>query len=94
LHALQQAGVRHAIVGGLAVAAHGYGRSTRTVDFLVADEAFEHHPGGIVTMRPGLPIQVSGVLVDFLSIEPHEAHLLDAVAVDGPNHRARKIVSM
>jgi len=72
---LSELGVRHLIVGGLAVAAHGYLRATRAVDFLVGDEAFEHHGGGIVTMRPGVPIQVGGVMVDHLSVQTVDAHL-------------------
>jgi hypothetical protein len=73
-------GVRHALVGGLAVGAHGYPRGTRDVDFLVGEEAFEQHPGGIVTMKPGLPIQVSGVAVDFLSMHEGEDHLAAALS--------------
>ena len=46
--ALKSAGVRHVVVGGLAVGAHGYPRATKDVDFLVGDEAFEHHPGGLL----------------------------------------------
>jgi hypothetical protein len=90
--ALQRAGIRHAIVGGLAIAAHGYGRSTKDVDFLVGDEAFEHHPGGIVTMRPGVPIQVSGVLVDFLSIDPDEGYLKDDLTTSGDIASANVLV--
>jgi hypothetical protein len=70
-------GIRHALVGGLAVGAHGYPRATRGVDFLVGDEAVEHHPGGIVTMKPGVPIQVDGVLVDLLSAQTDEGALHD-----------------
>ena len=81
--ALRDAGVRHLVVGGLAVAAYGYGRSTKDVHFLVGDEAFEHHPRGIVSMRPGVPIQVSGVLVDFLSIGKDEMHLEVALSTRG-----------
>ena len=81
--ALTRAGVRHLVVGGLAVAAHGYPRSTKDVDFLVGDEAFEHHDGGVVTMRPGVPIQVAGVVVDFLSIDASEPYLEAAVRASG-----------
>src|SRR5205809_2111996 len=66
--ALANAGVRHVVVGGLAVGAHGYPRATKDVDFLVGDEAFEQHPGGLVTMRAGIPIQVNGVAIDLLSV--------------------------
>lgn len=72
---LTRLGVRHALVGGLAVGAYGYPRATKNVDFLVSDEAFEHHPGGIVTMKPGIPIQIDGVLVDLLSAQADEAAL-------------------
>lgn len=72
---LTRLGVRHALVGGLAVGAHGFSWATKNVDFLVGDEAFEHHPGGIVTMKPGIPIQIDRVLVDLLSVQPDEGAL-------------------
>jgi len=73
--ALSQAGVRHSVVGGLAVGANGYPRATKIVDFLVGSEAFEHHPGGLVTLKQGVPFQVNGVAIDFLSIGPGEEFL-------------------
>lgn len=63
---LGKLGIRHAIAGGLAVGAHGYVRATADVDFLVGEEAFEHH-GVLVTFRPGVPIEVDGVRIDYLS---------------------------
>jgi len=63
---LEQLGVRHALAGGLAVGTHGYIRATAVVDFLVGEEAFEHH-GVLVTFRPGVPIEVDGVRIDYLS---------------------------
>jgi hypothetical protein len=74
---LTDLGIRHALVGGLAVGAHGFPRATKVVDFLVGDEAFEHHEGWIVTMKPGVPIQVGGVLVDLLSAQPDDGALRD-----------------
>ncbi len=65
--ALSGAGVRHLVVGGLAVGANGYPRATGDVDFLVGGEAFEHHPGGLVTLRAGVPFQVNGIAIDFIS---------------------------
>ncbi len=73
--ALTAAGVRHTVVGGLAVAANGYLRNTSDVDFLVGSEAFEHHPGGLVTLRAGVPFQVDGVAIDFLSPDATEGFL-------------------
>ena len=73
--ALSRAHVRHVVVGGLAVGAHGHPRATKDVDFLVGDEAFEHHEGGLVTLRAGVPFQVGEVAIDFLSPGPGEAFL-------------------
>jgi hypothetical protein len=73
--ALTTLGVRHAVAGGLAVGAHGYPRNTRDVDLLVGDEAFERHAGGLVTLKPGVPIQVDGVSVDLLSTGGDDAFL-------------------
>lgn len=77
--ALTSLGVRHAVAGGLAVGAHGYPRNTQDVDLLVGDEAFERHAGGLVTLKPGVPIQVDGVAVDLLSTSGSEAFLEDSL---------------
>ena len=50
--ALTALGIRHVVVGGLAVGANGYPRATKDVDFLVGDEAFEQHPGGFIRSSP------------------------------------------
>ena len=63
---LKQLGIRHALAGGLAVGAHGYLRATPAVDFLVGEEAFEHH-GLLVTFRASVPIEVDGIRIDYLS---------------------------
>jgi hypothetical protein len=81
---LARLGVPHALVGGLAVGAHGYPRATKDVDFLVGDEAFERHEGGIVTMKPGVPIQIGGVLIDLLSAQPEEGALTGVPVVPAP----------
>lgn len=78
--ALQHAGVRHVVIGGLAVGANGHPRATKDVDFLVGDEAFLHHAGGLVTMNPALPIAVNGVAIDYLAPRPDEDHLAGALA--------------
>jgi hypothetical protein len=65
--ALVQAGVRYAVAGALAVGANGHPRATKAADFLVGGEAFEHHAGGLVTLRSGIPFQVNGVAIDLLS---------------------------
>jgi hypothetical protein len=65
---LREAGIPHALAGGLAVGAHGYPRTTDDVDFLVGDEAFEKHAGGLVTLKVPL-IAVGNVRIDFVSLD-------------------------
>ena len=74
--ALADAGVRHTVIGGIAVGAYGYLRATRDVDFLIGDEAFESS-GLIVSFRPGLPIMVGGIPVDYIPVEEDEDFLED-----------------
>lgn len=78
--ALTRLQIRHVVVGGLAVGANGHPRATKDVDFLVGDEAFETHGGGLITMKPGVPIQINRVPIDLLSIEAGEEHLATALA--------------
>ena len=80
--ALTRVGVRHVVVGGLAVGANGFPRATKDVVFLVGDEVFERHPGGLVTLRPGVPFQVNRVAVDFISVEAGEGFLASALEAE------------
>lgn len=74
---LERMGIRYVAIGGLAVGAYGAPRATKDVDFLVGEEAFEHH-GPIVSFRAGLPISVNGVAVDPVSLGLDEGFLLAA----------------
>lgn len=69
-------GIRHALVGGLAVGAQGWPRATKDVDFLVDETAFERRPGGLVLLR--VPFEVGGVPVDSLAPSEHEPFLATA----------------
>ena len=76
---LNDLGIRYALAGGLAVGAHGYIRATSDVDFLVGEEAFEHR-GPLVAFKAGVPIEVDGVRIDYLSpvsLGPHLEEVLD-----------------
>src|SRR2546422_435792 len=76
---LNQLGIRHALAGGLAVGAYGYIRATVDVDFLVGEEAFEHY-GSLVAFKAGVPIEVDGVRIDYLSpvsLGPQVEEVLD-----------------
>ena len=68
---MRELGVRHALVGGLAVGAYARPRATKDVDFLVGSEAWPTS-GSIVSPIPGLPFRVGTVEVDTL-LAPAEA---------------------
>jgi hypothetical protein len=76
---LRSLGVKHALVGGLAVGAHGWPRATRDVDFLVDDSAFVKTESGLVILRAGVPVQAHGIAVDTISVRDDERHLLSAI---------------
>lgn len=85
--AYEQLGVRHVLVGGLAVGVHGHPRATKDVDFLVGPEAFQSS-GTIVSFRAGVPLASEGVPIDsILAPVTHDAVLAEALAdpvvVDG-----------
>ncbi len=69
--AFRKAGVRHTLVGGLAVGVRGYPRYTKDIDFLVGDEAFDHS-GLIVSPKAGLPIRYGTIDVDWVSMTDGE----------------------
>jgi hypothetical protein len=80
----REAKIRHALAGGLAVGAHGYPRTTEDVDFLVGDEAFVKHPGGLVTLKVPL-VAVGNVRVDLVSMDGTEEEREQArAALDHP----------
>jgi hypothetical protein len=76
---LRSIGIKHALVGGLAVGAHGWPRATRDVDFLVDDSAFVKAESGLVTLRVGVPVEAHGVAIDTISVRDDERHLLPAI---------------
>lgn len=97
--ALDRIGVRHVLVGGLAVGVYGRVRVTKDVAFLVGPEAFDS-VGVLVSFRPGVPLSAEGVPIDsILAPSEHEAvlnaALVDAVIFDGiPVIRAEALVYM
>ena len=76
---LRSLGIRHALVGGLAVGAHGWPRATRDVDFLVDDGAWSKTESGVVILRAGVPVEAHGIAVDTVSVRDDERHLLAAI---------------
>src|SRR4051812_35973788 len=60
VHALNEAGVRFIVVGGIAVITHGYGRSTQDIDFVIPLQADDIAKAfavlGHLGYRPRVPI--------------------------------------
>lgn len=83
---LRELGIRHALVGGLAVGAHGAPRNTTDVAFLVGLEAFEGS-GAVLVHRSGVPVKVGGVSIDLL---PAEEPLFER-ALDQAQQRAQSV---
>ncbi len=67
---LREKGVAHAVIGGVAVAAHGYVINTVDVDFLVRDASFFQGRSRLIALSPG-PTEFRGktldVRIDYLS---------------------------
>jgi hypothetical protein len=73
--ALTELGVRHVLIGGVAVGAYAKPRTTKDVDFLVGPEAWPSR-GLIVYPIHGLPVQVGDIAIDTL-LAPHEAPTIE-----------------
>lgn len=77
-------GIRHALIGGMAVGVHGHPRATKDIDFLVGSEAFES-TGSIVSFRPGVPLAAEGVPVDSILAPKEHATILDEGLAAAPS---------
>lgn len=66
--ALQRYGISHALIGGLAVIAHGYPRTTRDADFLLGIEALDMTDAEVDRLNAELPAGV-----DLLPVSEAEA---------------------
>jgi hypothetical protein len=67
VQAYERAGVRYALIGGVAAGAYGEPRATKDVDFLVGDEAFDT-VGSVISFRPGIPLEAHGVPIDSIPL--------------------------
>lgn len=75
---LSEAGVRHGVLGALAVGIHGWPRATSDVDLLLAPEAWTTGRDGSLTPRVELPEQIDGVSIDYLPISVAGDFLLES----------------
>jgi len=67
----RKTGVKHVVVGGLAVGANGYLRNTNNIDFLVDSNAFIFRDK-VEYVRSDLPIKYFGTRVNWVSLAPSE----------------------
>lgn len=65
--AYERAGVRYALIGGVAAGAYSQPRATKDVDFLVGDEAFDSF-GAVISFKPGIPLEAHGVPIDSIPL--------------------------
>lgn len=89
--AYRRAGVRAVLIGGLAAGAYGRPRSTKDIDFLVGDEAWDS-AGIVISLKAGIPQEAAGVTVDNVPIHIryralYERALSEAVESDVPGVR-------
>ncbi len=78
---LRKLGVRHALIGGLAVGVHGHVRATKDVDFLVGGEAFASMSPRLV-FREELTDLVRIGFIDLMSVPPDLTQLDGELAIE------------
>lgn len=66
---LQASGVRHAVLGAIAIGVYGWPRATKDVDVLLGDEAWHKDIGGGLTPLVDLPEKVLGIGIDYLPLD-------------------------
>ena len=78
---LRHSGVRHVVVGGIAVCCNGYSRTTNNVDYAVGTGAFEHRNKALY-LRPDLPVKYLGIPVHYVApTNPFEQAMLEQYLV-------------
>lgn len=74
---MRRSGIRHCLVGGLAVSCNGYSRTTSNIDWAVGDCAFNYQDKGLF-LRPELPIKFTGIPIHYVaSTNPFEKMMLE-----------------
>ncbi len=74
---LKSIGVRHMLIGGLAVGAYGWPRATKDVDFVIGPEGFTKSPAGLVFFVDDMPLRVGKVAIDNMVPAAEDEYLFD-----------------
>lgn len=77
---LNELGVPHTLIGGLAVGVHGHPRATKDIDFLVGSEAFDRTTP-LLVYRDELRELVRIGTTDLMSVPPGRTGLTDELAL-------------
>ena len=78
---LRHSGVRHVVVGGVAVSCNGYSRTTSNVDYAVGPCAFEYRNKALY-LRPDLPVKYLGIPIHYVApTNPFERAMLERYMV-------------
>jgi hypothetical protein len=78
---LRNQGIRHVVVGGVAVACNGYPRTTMNIDVAVGDCAFEYRDK-VTFMKAGLPMKYAGIRIHYVApTNPFEKAMLEQYLV-------------
>lgn len=79
--AYRRLGVRYALIGGVAAGAYGRPRTTKDVDFLVGDEAFDSI-GVVISFKAGIPQEACEIPIDNVPLHTEYRDLYER-ALDG-----------
>jgi hypothetical protein len=78
---LRHSGVRHVVVGGVAVSCNGYARTTSNVDYAVGPCAFEYRNKALF-LRADLPVKYLGIPIHYVApSNPFEQAMLEQYLV-------------
>jgi len=78
---LRHSGVRHVVVGGVAVSCNGYARTTNNVDYAVEPGTFEYRNKALY-LRPDLPVKYLGIPIHYITpSNPFEQAMLEQYLV-------------
>jgi hypothetical protein len=81
IHALDEAGIEYAVCGGLAMALHGYPRSTMDIDLLIREDDLE--PAKQISRSRGFMLDAG-----LMKFNEGEIHLYRMTKIRDENHEA------
>ena len=87
---LESIGVKHVIVGALAVGSYTTPRATDDIDLLVDDSLFVDPDVAIVILKPGIPYIINNINIDYLSATTSELDKFKREEIDEAKRISRR----